>query len=225
MLKNKRILFSIMGWGLGHATRCIPIIKSLIKDNHVILASNGISTMLLQQEFPTLKYIDYPDYAVKYPRNRIMLLPLMTLQLPGIIIKMIKEYLQTQRVVTDENIDIIDLILDIDKIFNFSPALWSFEECWIGGESYILVSSSTLWQQNVKTDLIANSPLNVHYIFLSNLDSNYDDMLNLTQKVNLIGQKRNFNEIETNDTGEAGQINEITENKNEKLQADRQGFN
>ena len=38
-----------------------------------------------------------------------------------------------------------------------------------------------------------------------------DDMLNLTQKVNLIGQKRNFNEIETNDTGEAGQINEITE--------------
>jgi hypothetical protein len=38
-----------------------------------------------------------------------------------------------------------------------------------------------------------------------------DDMLNLTQKVNLIGKKRNFNEIETNDTGKAGQINEITE--------------
>ena len=75
MPKNKRILFAIMGWGLGHATRCIPIIKSLMKDNHVILTSNGISPILLQQEFPTLKCIDYPDYAVKYPRNRIMFFP------------------------------------------------------------------------------------------------------------------------------------------------------
>ena len=107
MPKNKRILFAIMGWGLGHATRCIPIIKSLIKDNHVILASNGISALLLQQEFPTLKYIDYPDYAVKYPKNRIMLLPFITFQLPSIIIKLIKEYNQTQHVVKDEKIDII----------------------------------------------------------------------------------------------------------------------
>jgi len=36
-------------------------------------------------------------------------------------------------------------------------------------------------------------------------------MLNLTKKVNLIGQKRNFNEIEKNNTEEAGQTNKITE--------------
>ena len=106
MPQNKRILFTIMGWGLGHATRCIPIIQSLIKDNHVILASNGISSTLLHQEFPALLCIDYPDYAVKYPSNRIMFLPLLVLQIPGIIIKLIKEYLQTQHVVNDEKIDI-----------------------------------------------------------------------------------------------------------------------
>ena len=55
MPNNKRILFAIMGWGLGHATRCIPIIRSPMKDNHVILSSNGIATIVLQQEFPTLK--------------------------------------------------------------------------------------------------------------------------------------------------------------------------
>ena len=107
MPKNKRIFFAIMGWGLGHATRCIPIIKSLMKDNHVILASNGISTILLKQEFPTVKCIDYPDYSIKYPRNKMMLLPLIALQLPSIIIKLIKEYLQTQKVINDENIDLI----------------------------------------------------------------------------------------------------------------------
>ena len=76
----------------------------------------------------------------------------------------------------DLSIDIIDIILGIDKIFNFSPAEWSFENSWIGGESYILIPSSTLWQQNLKVELLQNSPLNVHYIFLSNLDSNYEHM-------------------------------------------------
>ena len=107
MPKNKRILFAIMGWGLGHATRCIPIIKSLLKDNHVILASNGNSSILLRHEFPICTCIDYPDYAVKYPRYRSMLLPLIALQIPSIIMKLIKEYLQTQKVIKDENIDII----------------------------------------------------------------------------------------------------------------------
>ena len=87
MQKNKRIFFAIMGWGLGHATRCIPIIKSLMKENHVILASNGVSTILLKQEFPTVKCIDYPDYAIKYPRNKMMFFPLIAFQIPGIILQ------------------------------------------------------------------------------------------------------------------------------------------
>ena len=86
----------------------------------------------------------------------------------------------------DLTIDIIDIILDIKKIFNFVPALWSFEDSWIGGESYILIPSNTLWQQNVKLELLQNSPSNVHYIFLSNLDSNYDDMLNLKSEFDIV---------------------------------------
>ena len=107
MLKNKRILFAIMGWGLGHATRCIPLIQALLKDNQVVLASNGISSKLLRQEFPKLTCIDYPDYAVKYPRYKILLIPWILIQLPGIIMKLIQEYQLTQRVVEKENIDII----------------------------------------------------------------------------------------------------------------------
>ena len=54
----------------------------------------------------------------------------------------------------------------------FTPAEWSFEDSWTGQESYVLIPSSSLWQQNLKLELLQNSPLNVHYIFLSNLDSN-----------------------------------------------------
>ena len=75
MYPNKKILFAVMGWGLGHATRCIPLIQSLKDKQHVIIASNGISLHLLKQEFPNIKCISFPDYAVKYPRNRFLLLP------------------------------------------------------------------------------------------------------------------------------------------------------
>ena len=93
----------------------------------------------------------------------------------------------------DAGIDILDIILGIDKIFNFTPAEWSFEDSWTGQKSYILIPSSSLWQQNLKLELIQNSPLNVHYIFLSNLDSNYDEMINLKNEFDII-----LNELEPN---------------------------
>ena len=86
----------------------------------------------------------------------------------------------------DMAIDILDIILGIDKIFNFTPAEWSFEDSWTGQESYMLIPSSSLWQQNLKLELLQNSPLNVHYIFLSNLDSNYDEMINLKNEFDII---------------------------------------
>ena len=93
----------------------------------------------------------------------------------------------------DAGIDILDIILGVDKIFNFTPAEWSFEDSWTGQESYILIPSSSLWQQNLKLELLQNSPLNVHYIFLSNLDSNYDEMINLKNEFDII-----LNELEPN---------------------------
>ena len=57
MLSNKRILISPLNWGLGHATRCIPIIRLLIKKNAtVIIAADGRPLELLKQEFPDLEF-------------------------------------------------------------------------------------------------------------------------------------------------------------------------
>ena len=89
MPKNKRILFAIMGWGLGHATRSIPLIRSLLNNHEVILASKGIALNLLRQDFPNLKCITFPDYAVRYPRNKDFLLPFICLQLPKIVFQLI----------------------------------------------------------------------------------------------------------------------------------------
>lgn len=67
---KKRILIAPLNWGLGHATRCIPIINALIAHNYEpIIASDGVALQLLKKEFPDLKAIELPSYNVKYPKK------------------------------------------------------------------------------------------------------------------------------------------------------------
>jgi hypothetical protein len=54
-----RILVAPLDWGLGHATRCIPIIFKLLQQNcDVLIAADGAGKFLLQKEFPGLAFID-----------------------------------------------------------------------------------------------------------------------------------------------------------------------
>ncbi len=67
---KKRILVAPLNWGLGHATRCIPIIEALIQHNfEPILASDGESLTLLKKEFPILQAIELPSYEIKYAKK------------------------------------------------------------------------------------------------------------------------------------------------------------
>ncbi|WP_396169983.1 glycosyltransferase [Flavobacterium sp.] len=64
------ILVAPLNWGLGHATRCILIIKELEKNGfNPIIASDGDSLLLLKKEFPHLTALELPSYRIKYPKN------------------------------------------------------------------------------------------------------------------------------------------------------------
>ncbi len=67
---NKTILVTPLNWGLGHATRCIPIIKALQENNYIpIIASDGIALELLRKEFPYIKTLKLPSYQIEYAKN------------------------------------------------------------------------------------------------------------------------------------------------------------
>ncbi len=67
---KKRILIAPLNWGLGHATRCIPIINALIKCGfEPIIASDGNALLLLQKEFPGLSSIELPSYHITYAKS------------------------------------------------------------------------------------------------------------------------------------------------------------
>ena len=66
----KTILIAPLNWGLGHATRCIPIIRALLKNNYIpIIASDGIALALLRKEFPAVQTLELPSYHVEYAEN------------------------------------------------------------------------------------------------------------------------------------------------------------
>ncbi|OUR98312.1 glycosyltransferase [Flavobacteriales bacterium 33_180_T64] len=69
-IDRKRILIAPLNWGLGHATRCIPIINTLIAHNfEPIIASDGSALSLLRKEFRTLQTIELPSYEIEYPKK------------------------------------------------------------------------------------------------------------------------------------------------------------
>jgi uncharacterized protein (TIGR00661 family) len=64
---QRNILVAPLNWGLGHATRCIPIIKELEKNGfNPIIASDGVALSLLKKEFPHLVALVLPSYQIEY---------------------------------------------------------------------------------------------------------------------------------------------------------------
>ena len=67
---NNRILVAPLNWGLGHATRCIPVIRALQQNGFCpVIASDGIALELLKKEFPELESLYLPSYQVEYAKE------------------------------------------------------------------------------------------------------------------------------------------------------------
>ena len=67
---DSNILVAPLNWGLGHATRCVPIINALEANGYTpILASDGEALALLQKEFPHLESLELPSYEIEYAKD------------------------------------------------------------------------------------------------------------------------------------------------------------
>ena len=107
MERRRRILVAPLDWGLGHATRCIPIIMALIKRNtEVIIAASGSSALLLKMEFPELRHYPLVAYDPQYPAGAAMVWK-MGRQLPRFIQIIQKEHTQLEEIVAREQIDVV----------------------------------------------------------------------------------------------------------------------
>lgn len=155
MIKNKTILVAPLDWGLGHASRCVPLIKKLLNNNNnVIIGADKQPLALLRDEFPDLAYVTIPGYDIEYAKNSSFIkLSLQSLAFYRFIkfeSDFLKKLLQEHKidvVISDNRYGLwnkdIHSILITHQVFIKSPVagkfisnktqqlIANFDECWI----------------------------------------------------------------------------------------------
>lgn len=103
-----RILVAPLDWGLGHATRCIPIIKEFLKnDCDVWLAGQGKQEALLRSEFPHLPFLPLQGYNIEYSKTSWGLFWKMILQMPRMITLIRAEHKWLNRTIRAHEFDAV----------------------------------------------------------------------------------------------------------------------
>ena len=110
-----------LDWGLGHATRCIPIIHSFLKAGHeVMLAAEGKQASLLGQEFPQLTILPLRGYRVSYSKKGWQLPFLLAAQLPKIFRAIRRENIWLKEQLEKHA---IDLVISDNRYGLFHPSI------------------------------------------------------------------------------------------------------
>ena len=160
MKKLKKILVCPLDWGIGHATRIVPIINILIdKDFEVVIASDKRPLAFLKTEFPDLQFLKFEGYNITYPEKGSMVLK-MAFLLPKIILKIISEHKKLKKIIRKHQIDIVfsdnryglwnkkipcifmthQIMIKMPKNFKFAEKflykinqviIKKYDECWI----------------------------------------------------------------------------------------------
>ncbi len=103
---TKKVLVASLNWGLGHATRVIPIIDRLIKNNFsVIIAGDGMALDFLKKEYPKIECLRLPDVNIIYSKKHVFFK--IFFQIPKIIYNTIIEHFLIKSIIKDHQIDVI----------------------------------------------------------------------------------------------------------------------
>ena len=87
-----KVLFGVFDWGLGHATRDLPLIKGLLNEGHQVdIISTGRALQVLKTAFKDkCKYFDVPSVYAPYAKTRFFYTPKFSFYIPKMLIELNK---------------------------------------------------------------------------------------------------------------------------------------
>ncbi len=101
------VLVSPLNWGLGHATRDIPVIRTLRDHGHdVTIAACGNALSVLRQEFPDARYIEYPDYPVPFSSGHLFV-PKFCASIPFMLKAVVREHATLEAILAKDRYDLV----------------------------------------------------------------------------------------------------------------------
>ncbi|MDP2236775.1 MAG: glycosyltransferase family protein [Bacteroidales bacterium] len=107
MFSKKTILVCPLDWGIGHATRCVPIIKILTELNQrVIIAADGAPMALLEKAFPSLDFIKFPGFRPHYSKSNSQVFEVIK-QIPGILKSIREDHFFLEKIVKQTKADAV----------------------------------------------------------------------------------------------------------------------
>lgn len=103
----KTVLICPLDWGIGHATRCVPVIREFVRHGfRVVIGADRRPLSFLEKEFPELKFIRFPGTHITYPVNSFLIWRVI-LQIPKLVIGIRKEHTFLKKLIKTEQIDLV----------------------------------------------------------------------------------------------------------------------
>lgn len=156
MFNGARILVAPLDWGLGHSTRCVPVIRRLIALGATpVLGADAGPLALLRNEFPQLEHVRIPGVTVRYSKGRSQLwsmarqFPAMvrSVKVEGALFERLRGDLRLDAVISDQRFGIrsteLPSVVITHQVYPFTPLaqralrelnvrnLEKFDRCWI----------------------------------------------------------------------------------------------
>lgn len=100
-----KILIAPLNWGLGHATRCVPLIDRFLAQGHeVVLGGDGLALQYLQQRYPQLRSIVLAKLNLRYS-NGTRQVGAMLRALPALVRFSVQDHRLLKRIQAQEHFD------------------------------------------------------------------------------------------------------------------------
>ena len=98
----ERVLVCPLDWGLGHATRCVPVIRALLEEGwQVVVAADGAPLAFLREELgDQAAYRRFPGKAIRYPSHGCLALKIL-FSLPALFLSVIREHRQLKTLIRE----------------------------------------------------------------------------------------------------------------------------
>ena len=102
-----KVLVAPLNWGLGHASRCIPLIQRFLNEGHeVVLGGDGDSLTLLRKHFPKLRYVYLAPLNLRYSKGSRQVFAMLR-AIPQLIAWSFKDHAILRAVLREEPFDMI----------------------------------------------------------------------------------------------------------------------
>ena len=107
MTHKKNILLCPMDWGLGHATRMVPVIELLKSQNvNMILGADNRPYEFLKRRFPEVELVRFPGYAPRYPSKGSMAIKMIS-EMPDMLRFSDKAHNLLEEFVKKRSVDVV----------------------------------------------------------------------------------------------------------------------